>query len=66
MPGLASASITKVSIVSLQINDGHRLTTIKSEAHSDSILPKPLEPLRTELGVAHGVRNVAMTQVLLN
>ena len=30
------------------------------------ILPKPLEPLRAELGIAHGVGDVAMPEVLLD
>jgi hypothetical protein len=30
------------------------------------ILPKGFEPLRTELGVSHGVRDVPMPEILLN
>jgi hypothetical protein len=32
---------------------------------SSSILPKPLEPFGRQLGVAHGVRDVTVAQVLL-
>ena len=32
-----------------------------SKIKSISILPKPLEPLRRQLGVAYGVRDIAMT-----
>jgi len=33
---------------------------------TDSILPKSLEPFRTELGIAHGVRDVSMPEILLD
>jgi hypothetical protein len=31
-----------------------------------SIFPKPLEPFRTQLRIAHGVRDVAVPEVMLN
>ena len=32
----------------------------------DLILPKPLEPLRTQFRIAHRVRNVSVPEVVLN
>ena len=40
--------------------------TIPERNRHISILPKPLEALRTELCIAHRVRDVAVTQVLLD
>ncbi len=42
------------------------LSANRSSRGAESVLPKSLEPLRTELGVAHRVRDVPVPEVLLD